>query len=67
MPKSKMKKRADGLYQISVTVKENGKPKRKVFYGKTQQEARRKMLAWQEKQAAGREFREVAEAWQEKH
>lgn len=67
MAKSKMKKRANGYYQVSVIVKEDGKQKRKYFYGKTQQEARRKMLAWQEKQTAGRTFQEVADAWQEKH
>ena len=67
MAKSKMKKRPDGLYQISVMVEEAGKKKGKYFYGHTQQEAKRKMIAWQEKQAAGRTFSEVANEWQKKH
>lgn len=67
MAKSKLKKRADGLYQISVVVEEAGKKRRKYFYGKTQQEAKKKMLAWQENLAAGRSFEEVATEWQKKH
>ena len=67
MAKSKMKKRPDGLYQISVMVEEAGKKKGKYFYGHTQQEAKRKMIARQEKQAAGRTFSEVANEWQKKH
>ncbi len=58
---SKLKKRADGLYQISV------QKKRKYFYGHTQQEAKQKMMAWQEKREAGRSFAEVADEWQRKH
>lgn len=67
MPKSKLKKRADGLYQISVVLNENGKKKRKYFYGKTQQEAKKKMMSWKEKQSAGRNFEDVANEWQRKH
>ena len=64
---SKLKKRADGLYQISVSVTERGEKKRRYFYGHTQQEAKRKMMDWQEKRAAGRSFAEVAEEWRGKH
>lgn len=64
---SKIKKRPDGLYQISVMVEEGGRRKRKYFYGHTQQEAKRKMMAWQEEKAAGRTFGEVAEEWQTAH
>lgn len=67
MPKSKLKKRADGLYQISVVLNENGKKKRKYFYGKTQQEAKRKMAEYQHRLEAGRPFEEVANEWQKKH
>lgn len=67
MAKSKLKKRPDGLYQISVVVEQGGKKKRKYFYGHTQQEAKRKMIAWQEEQAKGRSFSEVANEWQKKH
>ena len=63
----KLKKRADGLYQISVVVTERGEKKRKYFYGHTQQEAKQKMMVWQEKQSAGRSFAEVADEWQRKH
>lgn len=64
---SKLKKRADGLYQISVMVTEGGKQKRKYFYGHTQQEAKKKMLDWQADQSAGRTFDAVANEWQRKH
>ena len=64
---SKTKKRADGLYQISVVVTERGEKKRRYFYGHTQQEAKRKMMEWQEKRAAGRSFAEVAEECRGKH
>lgn len=57
---SKLKKRADGLYQLSVLVTEQGEKKRRYFYGHTQKEAKRKMTDWQEKRAAGRSFAEVA-------
>ena len=67
MAKSRLKKRADGLYQISVVLVENGKKKRKYFYGKTQQEAKRKMAEYEQRLAAGRSFETVAEEWQKKH
>lgn len=63
----KKKKRSDGLYQLSVVVYERGVKKRKYFYGKTQQEAKRKMLAYQEQIAAGRSFAEVATEWRNRH
>lgn len=63
----KLKKRANGLYQVSVMVGEGGERKRKVFYGHTQQEAYEKMMAYKEEQAAGRFFKDVAEEWQDKH
>lgn len=37
-----MKKRKDGLYQLTETIEIYGKKKRKTFYGKTVQEAKRK-------------------------
>ena len=55
----KIKKRADGLYQKSVTI--NGK--RHVFYGKTQAEIMRKILNYEEKAKNGPTFKEVAEEW----
>ena len=64
---SKLKKRADGLYQLTVMVEERGIRKRKYFYGKTQQEAKRKMMAYQEALEAGRSFSEVASEWQDTH
>lgn len=64
---AKLKKRANGLYQVSVMVEEGGERKRKYFYGHTQQEAKTKMMAWQEEQAAGRTFKAVAEEWQDEH
>lgn len=67
MAKSKLKKRPDGLYQISVMVEQGGRKKRKYFYGHTQQEAKRKMMAWQEERARGRSFEELAEEWHRKH
>lgn len=67
MAKSKIKKRSDGLYQLSVTVEEHGEKKRKYFYGKTQQEAKRKMMEYQEQQETGRLFEAVADEWQEAH
>lgn len=45
---AKLKKRANGLYQVSVMVTEAGVRKRKVFYGHTQQEAKQKMMAWKD-------------------
>lgn len=67
MPKSRLKKRPDGLYQISVIIEEAGKRKRKYFYGKTQQEAKKKMLEYQQQREAGRSFEIVANEWQQKH
>ena len=70
MAKSEKKqtgKRADGLYQVSVIVEENGKQKRKYFYGHTKQEAKEKMMAWSAEKEKGRTFREVAEDWQKEH
>ena len=62
-----MKKRSDGLYQISVVVEEHGRRKRKYFYGKTHQEAKRKMMAWREDNSRGRSFADVANEWAERH
>ena len=67
MAKSKLKKRADGLYQISVVLVEHGQKKRKYFYGKTQQEAKRKMAEYEQRLADGRSFEAVANDWQKKH
>lgn len=64
---AKLKKRANGLYQVSVMVDEGGERKRKVFYGHTQQEAKEKMMAYKEAKAAGRKLKEVAEEWKDEH
>lgn len=64
---AKLKKRTNGLYQVSVMVDEGGERKRKVFYGHTQQEAKEKMMAYKESQAAGRMFEVVANEWHDKH
>lgn len=57
-----MKKRADGRYQKAVTLP-NGK--RKLFYGRTQAEVNRKILAYQYGAEQGPTFSTVAEQWQE--
>lgn len=59
-----MKKRKDGLYQKVITLPDGRK---KSFYGKTQAEVNRKILAYQHEAFLGRTFREVAEAWEEEH
>lgn len=59
-----MKKRADGLYQKSVTLP-NGK--RKTFYGHSQAEITRKIAAFRFDAEQGRTFGEVADAWQERN
>ena len=64
---TRAKKRQDGLYQVSVTITERGKKVRKYFYGRTQQEAKRKMMNYQNKLEAGRTFEEVANEWEEEH
>jgi integrase len=61
------KKRKDGLYQVTVMVDEKGKRVRKYFYGKTLQEAKAKLLDYQEERAAGRTFSAVADEWQREH
>ena len=57
-----MKKRPDGRYQKAITLPDG---KRKIFYGKTQAELTRKILAFQYGQDQGPLFRTVAEQWQE--
>lgn len=64
---TKLKKRANGLYQVSVMVTEAGQSKRKYFYGHTQQEARRKAMSYEERPADGRLFEAVADEWQDSH
>lgn len=54
-----MKRRADGLYQHTVTI--NGK--RKVFYGHTKGEINKKILAYQETDTQGAYFKDVANEW----
>ena len=58
-----MKKRADGRYQKAITI--DGK--KQFFYGKTQAEVNKKMLAYEKKKEQGRTFEEVAEEWYDKH
>lgn len=67
MAKTKIKKRSDGLYQLSVVVEIAGKKTRKYFYGKTQQEAKKKMLNFQHQREIGRSFEVVADEWQRRH
>ena len=64
---SNPKKGANGLYTVTVTVEEDGKKVRKFFRGKTAAEAKKKMMAYQKKQEAGRTFGEVADAWEAYH
>lgn len=58
-----MKRRDDGLYQKSITI--NGK--RKVFYGKSQSEINKKILAYREGDRQGLKFHTVAEEWETRH
>jgi hypothetical protein len=41
-----MKKRADGRYQLSIMIgfKDDGTPKRKLVYGKTQKDVKKKRM-----------------------
>ncbi len=55
-----MKKRKDGRYEQSIKI--DGK--RHVFYGRTIQEVRRKMVEFQEKKEKGPLFSQVADEWQ---
>lgn len=57
--KHKYYQRSDGLFETSRTI--NGK--RVMFRGKTCREVDRKILEYQEKQAKGRTFPEVAKDW----
>lgn len=59
-----LKKRSDGLYQKSIRLPDG---KRKCFYGRTQSELNRKILAYRNDLEQGRTFSAVADAWQEKH
>jgi len=70
--KAKNKKRADGLYKVSLTIgtNENGTPKRTYFYGHTVKEAEGKRAEYQESLRRGTlaanekaTFRDVAAAW----
>lgn len=60
-------RRKDGRYQAQLTIEERGKKKQKYFYGKTPQEVRRKMVAYQQGTAEGGPFSHALEAWQKKH
>ncbi|MEA4947086.1 MAG: tyrosine-type recombinase/integrase [Oscillospiraceae bacterium] len=63
-----MKKRSDGLLQKAVTVTlPNGGKKRKSFYGHSQAEINKKILAYQGEVEKGRIFSDVADEWQEIH
>lgn len=61
--KKTMYRRPDGLFEKVVTL--NGK--RQVFRAKSEPEVYRKIAAYEEKQEAGRTFKEVAEEWKEEH
>lgn len=61
--KSKYTVRADGRIVHSVTI--NGK--RKFFYGRTDKDIDKQMLAYRAELSAGRRFRELAEEWQAAH
>lgn len=72
MAKAKNKRRADGLYKVSLTIgtNENGTPKRMYFYGHTVKEAEGKRTEYQESMRRGTlaanekaTFRDVAAAW----
>lgn len=61
---ARLKKRADGLYQQSITIPSG---KRKVFYGKTIAEINRKIAEYQYGVTKGPLFSDAADGWQEKH
>lgn len=63
MPKKKMYKRPDGLYEKKLTI--NGK--RKVFRGHTEREVLQKIADYQETAEKGRFFEVVAAEWWEVH
>ena len=63
MPKPKMYRRPDGLYEKKLTI--NGK--RVAFRARTEREVMQKIAAYQEKEARGITFAEAAEAWWEQH
>jgi len=61
----KLKKRANGYYEITRVDPRTGK--RIHFYGKTEREVNRKIMEYTTKGENGRTFRELAEDWREDH
>ena len=70
-----IRQRSNGLWEISILdgYKPNGKRNMKSFYGKSQKEARKKMLAYMDSKAKGIDveanylFPEWADIWFENH
>ncbi len=63
MPSKKLKPRADGRYQKSITDERSGK--RMFFYGSSEREVNLKILNYNEKLAKGKSFKEIADDWWE--
>lgn len=62
-----MVQRKNGTWQEQVTITVSGKKKQKYFYGKTQAEVKKKMLAYQKEMEKGRLFVDVANSWEAVH
>lgn len=63
-----MKRREDGLLQKAITITlPNGQKKRKSFYGRSQSEINKKIIAYTGEIEKGRTLSEVADAWQSEH
>lgn len=63
MPKGRLTKRADGLYEKTITI--NGKKHH--FYGKTQREAQEKAFTYKAKAKRGITFGEIADRYYEEY
>jgi len=61
---AKLKRRADGRYQKTITDKRTGK--KVFFYGKTEKELNQKILAYTGEQEKGASFQDVADSWWDK-
>lgn len=62
-----MVRRKDGLYQEYITVKENGRSKRKYFYGKTKREVLKKLQDYKAAEEVGQRFEDVLDEWWADH
>ena len=62
-----MTRREDGLWQQSLSLVVNGRKVRKYFYGRTKADVLAKIREYQEAEAVGPTFGEVADEWWEQH